>query len=421
MRQQKARLTRLLGRGLCSATFAAAAMLGTGPAQAATQGPVRIGVIGFKEHPLGIGIIQAAEVAVDEINASGGVDGRQVKLYEYDDHGKADVAVRAFQRAVKQDHVVAMVGAFISEIDFALIPWAARYHIPYIGGGASNKIGNMVHNDYKRYKYVFEQSNNAYYLARTACDISSYALVKRFGFKTAVIMSEDAAWTKPLDKAYEECLPKAGLKIVGHIRYAPDTTDFTPIYNKIEALHADVIMAGMAHTGLKPTVQWHDQHVPALLAGINVQAGASNFWDKTNGAATGVITWNTGAPGAALTPRSVPFQKAFSKRFGGTPTLEAYMTYDSMYALKQAIERAHSTRPDALVAALEKTDIVGTMGRMEFYGRKARFTHDVKYGANLVSGVGIQWQNGKQVAIWPPQAANGTPVLPDFVKSAQRN
>jgi branched-chain amino acid transport system substrate-binding protein len=266
---------------------------------------------------------------------------------------------------------------------------------------------------------VFEQTNNSYYLARTACDVSAYALVKRFGFKTAVIMSEDAAWTKPLDKAYEECLPKAGLKVVGHIRFAPDTTDFTPIYNKIEALHADVIIAGMAHTGLKPTVQWHDQRVPAALAGINLQAGATNFWDKTNGATEGVITWNTGAPGAAVTPRSVPFQKAFSKRFGGTPTLEAYMTYDSMYALKQAIERAHSTKPDALVAALEKTDLVGTMGRMEFYGRKARFTHDVKYGAKLVSGVGFQWQNGKQVAIWPPHAANGTPVLPDFVKAGQ--
>ena len=95
------------------------------------------------------------------------------------------------------------------------------------------------------------------------------------------------------------------------------------------------------------------------------------------------------------------------------------MTYDSMYAVKQAIERAHSTRPDALVAALEKTDLVGSMGRMEFYGRKARFTHDVKYGEHLVSGVGIQWQNGKQVAIWPPQAANGTPMLPSFVKAAK--
>ncbi|HVC10816.1 MAG TPA: ABC transporter substrate-binding protein [Burkholderiales bacterium] len=420
MRTLRTEFRRLPGRALCAAALAAGMAFGAGGAQAAGAGPVRIGVIAEQEIPIGLGITQAAELAADQINAAGGIAGRKIELFKYDDHASAADGVRAFQRAAKQDHVVAVVGSFLSEVDLAIMPWAARLHMPYIGGGAANKMATMIHDDYPRYKYVFEQSNNSHYLARTACDISSYALVKRYHFKTAVIMSEDAAWTKSLDKAYEKCLPKAGLKVVGHIRFAPDTTDFSPIFSKIEALHPDVIIAGMAHTGLKPTIQWHDQHVPALLAGINVQAGAGNFWKATNGAAQGVITWNTGAPGAAVTPRSVPFEKAYEKRFGTPPTLEAFMTYDSMYALKQAIERAHSTKPDALVSALEKTDIVGTMGRMEFYGRKDRFTHDVKYGAHLVSGVGFQWQNGKQVAIWPPQAANGKAILPDFVKAAHR-
>ena len=390
-----------------------------GSAQAAEQGAVRLGIIAAKEAPLGAGIMQGAELAATEINAAGGIDGRKVELFKYDDHASATDGVRAFQRAASKDHVVAVIGGFISEIDLAMIPWAARLHVPYIAGGASNKIATMVHKDYKRYKYVFEQTPNSYYLAHAVCDISRRALVDHFGFKTAAIVSEDAAWTKPLDRTYEQCLPKAGLKVVDHIRFSPDTSDFSPIYNKVEALHAQVIIGGMAHVGLKPTVQWHDQRVPALLAGFNAQAGASNFWQHTNGATEGVITWNAGAPGAAVTPRSVPFIDAYQKRFGTTPTLEAYMTYDSMYAVKQAIERAHSTRPEALVAALEKTDLVGSMGRMEFYGRKARFTHDVKYGEHLVSGVGIQWQNGKQVAIWPPQAANGTPMLPSFVKAAK--
>ena len=55
------------------------------------------------------------------------------------------------------------------------------------------------------------------------------------------IMSEDAAWTKPLDTGYEECLPKIGLKVLDHIRFSPDTTDFTPIFNKIEGAKPDVI------------------------------------------------------------------------------------------------------------------------------------------------------------------------------------
>jgi len=420
MTNQHLRIRQGAARGLGVAVLAAVTVFGANTAQAANKGPVRIGIIAMQAAPLGAGIKQGAALAAEEINAAGGIDGRKIKLFQYDDHGSATEGVRVFQRAVQQDHVAAVVGGFISEIDFAMIPWAARLHIPYIGGGASNKIATMVHNDYNKYKYVFEQTPNSYYLARAVCDISHDALVKDFGFKTAVIMSEDAAWTKPLDAAYQECLPKAGLKVVGHIRFSPDTSDFTPIYNKIEATHSHVIIGGMAHVGLKPTVQWHSQQVPALLSGFNAQAGASNFWQHSNGSTEGVITWNAGAPGAAVTPKSIPFINAYVKKFKTTPTLEAYMTYDSMYALKAAIERAHSINPDALVAALEKTDIVGSMGRVKYYGRKDRFTHDVQYGEHLVSGVGIQWQKGKQVAIWPAHAATGKPILPGFVKAAMK-
>ena len=86
--------------------------------------------------------------------------------------------------------------------------------------------------------------------------------------KTAVIMSEDAAWTKPLDAGYEECLPKIGLKVLDHIRFSPDTTDFTPIFNKIEGAKPDVIITGISHVGVQPTVQWKNQQVPIPMFGI---------------------------------------------------------------------------------------------------------------------------------------------------------
>ncbi len=416
MEARHSNIRRQLARGFSVAAIAVAMALGTSAAQA--KEPVRIGIIAWQANPLGAGIKDGAILAAKEINAAGGIEGRKVELFQFDDHVSATDGVRAFQRAVKQDHVVAVIGGFVSEIDFAMIPWAARYRVPFIAGGASNKIATMVHDDYEKYKYVFEQTPNSYYLARAVCDISHYALVKKLGVKTAVIMSEDAAWTKPLDAGYLMCLPKVGIKVLAHIRFAPNTKDFTPIFNKIEGLHANVIIAGMAHVGLAPTVQWHEQQVPALLAGFNAQAGASNFWQRSNGATEGVITWNAGAPGAAVTSKSIPFTDAYVKMFKTTPTLEAYMTYDSMYALKAAIERAHSTKADALVAALEKTDIVGSMGRVKYYGRRAPFTHDVEFGEHLVSGVGIQWQEGKQVAIWPAHAANGEPMLPSFVKAA---
>jgi Periplasmic binding protein len=134
-----------------------------------------------------------------------------------------------------------------------------------------------------------------------------------------------------------------------------------------------------------------------------------NHASATNGATEGVISSTSAVPGEALTPETEPFTSAYTEKFGTTPAYNAYSTDDAVYVLKQAIERAHSTNANALVKALEKTDYVGTFGRIEFYGPKAKYAHGMKYGKAYVTGTMFQWQNGKQVPIWPTQAATAKP------------
>ncbi|MBV8650668.1 MAG: ABC transporter substrate-binding protein, partial [Alphaproteobacteria bacterium] len=73
--------------------------------------------------------------------------------------------------------------------------------------------------------------------------------------------------------------------------------------------------------------------------------------------------------------------------------------------------------PDKMVEALEQTDWVGTVGRVQFYGRNDEFTHALKYGPGLVTGVALQWQDGKQVTVWPADKANGQVRFPGFIKT----
>ena len=82
--------------------------------------------------------------------------------------------------------------------------------------------------------------------------------------------------------------------------------------------------------------------------------------------------------------------------------------------MAEAIKRAGSTDSDQLVAALEKTDYVGTVGRVQFYGRNNDFTHAMKYGPEFVTGTMLQWQNGKQVILWPRAAAQTKISFPAF-------
>ncbi|MGA3115781.1 MAG: ABC transporter substrate-binding protein [Syntrophobacteraceae bacterium] len=379
--------------------------------------PINIGVIAFTSPAPGKSIFDAADLAAEEINAKGGINGRPVKLFEYDNHGKSADAVEAFQRAVYNDHVVAVMGVWISEVALALEPWASRLHMPFITtGSAATGISALVHDNYDAYKYNFQLQLNSDQLAESVADFLRDEVVKNLGYKRAFIVSENFAWTQSLDDSYMKYLPGAGIEIVGHIRFAPDTNDFTPIFSTVEQQHPDIVITGWAHVGVKPTVQWHEQQVPFLLAGINAQATTSAFWDATNGATEGVIGQDETSE-APITPKTLPFVKLYRERYGISPAYCGYNTYDAMYVLKNAIELAGSTNSDALVTALEKTDYTGVQGRIMFLGKDSPFTHCVRYGPDYVLGTQTQWQNGKLVTIWPKRAATGSLIVPDFVKN----
>src|SRR5215472_7183433 len=100
--------------------------------------PIKIGVIGEESSVAGASLTKAASMAADEINAQGGVNGRRIQVITYDNHSSAPEGVRAFQRAVSQDKVVAVVGSYLSEVALAIEPWSARMRVPFITPGASS-------------------------------------------------------------------------------------------------------------------------------------------------------------------------------------------------------------------------------------------------------------------------------------------
>ncbi len=392
-----------------------AALLAATAAHAAD--PIRIGVIAENSAISGIAIPNAAQIAADEINAKGGIDGRTIEIVAYDDHNSAADAVRAFQRAVSQDHVHAVIATYTSEVALALEPWAGRLKIPTITpGAASDEISKRIHGDYEHLKYNFHGYLTSGFLARSVCDAAKDLLVDGLHMKTAVVMSEDAAWTGPLDAGYLACLPEIGIKVLDHIRMSPDTTDFTPIYNGIEGKKPDVIITGISHVGVQPTVQWANQQVPMPMFGISSQATSSTFWKDTNGATEGVVLQLVAADSVASTPKTIPFAQAYIKKYGITPAYSGYGAYDEVYYIVDAIHRAGSTDPDKMVAALEATNWEGTVGRIQFFGKDDPATHAIKYGTDYVSGLVVQWQNGKQVAVWPSSVASAKLVFPKFVK-----
>lgn len=380
--------------------------------------PIRIAIITPLAITPGKAVVNGAKLAAADINRAGGVHGHKVRLLIYDSQLSTSASVRAMQKAVEQDHARVVTGVFTSEDSLALANYAGRLHTPLIVESGTTRIGELVHRDYRRYRNVFQLQLNSRFIAQEVCDAAHSLLVKGSARRvSAVIMSEQADWTKPLDRAYARCLPKAGIKVLRRVDYAVDTTDFGPIYNRIEALKPTVIVTGMAHTGLRPVLQWHQDQVPAMMLGFNMQAGSSGFWARSNGAAQGLMVVTNGAGGAPITPKTAAFYQAYRNRYHESPMLMAYTSYDSIWVIADAVARAGTAGTAALVKQIEATNRVGVTGRIRFYGRHARYAHALRYGQGLVTGVAFQWQDGKQAVVWPPGVAQAGLVVPRYMAS----
>ena len=104
------RSTQAGARAGAAALVACGTLAFAAPALAAD--PIRIGVISEAQAVAGASIAPAAQLAADEINAKGGIDGRKIEIVAYDDHSSAAEAVRAFQRAVNEDKVNAVIASY---------------------------------------------------------------------------------------------------------------------------------------------------------------------------------------------------------------------------------------------------------------------------------------------------------------------
>ncbi len=312
------------------------------PAFAQSNDPIKIGVIAEVQSIAGAATPGGAQIAAEEINAKGGINGRKIEIVSYDNKSSSADSVRAFQRAVSDDKVSAVIASYISEVVLALEPWAARLQMPLITpGAASNEITRPVHDDYDKNKYTFHGYLTSAAQAQAVCDAAKDLLVDGMKMKTAAIMSEDAAWTKPLDAGYEACLPKAGLKV----------RRSRPLLARHHRLHADLQQARGQEAG-------RDRH-----RHLACRRAADRAVEEPAGADPDVRHQRAGAepdllggyqrcrPRAfrrsrsrprptAVTPKTKPFATAFKAKFGTTPAYTGYTAYDEVYIIADAIKRA---------------------------------------------------------------------------------
>ena len=395
--------------------------------------PIIIGVptsLGFLE---GKEAHKAVQIAVSEINAKGGVNvggtQRPLKVAATDLRDAAPgvpvpEALLGLEKIILEKKPTAIVvGPFRSEALIAGMDIIAKYKVPMLGTVAMSPGSEAkIKKDPEKYKYIFRTCLNSIYLVKYLAGTMSL-INKEFGFNKVFVMHQDVAWARggagAMKKMYFD---KAGWEVMGMEAYPTGTTDFSSGLMKARAAGAHVIMPifDMPQSGIL-VKQWKSMKVPALMFGFISPLAGSKAWKTFDGKIGGGMNCIFEI-GNSIASSKVPKSQAFTDKYKqtfGTQIQSGHgvaPAYESVYILTEAIERAGSLDPDAIVRELKKTDRDGILGRARYSE-----SNQVVYGVNPQEeavGAVIQWtEGGNRKIVFPPTLATGKIHLPKGLKS----
>lgn len=387
-----------------------------------------IGVFGPAQVPQGADIRDAATLAVEQLNANGGFGGRQAEVIFCDsvDGAQPDQAIQCATQFVSENEVDAVVGGFSSGETAAMLQTVVDGETPFVAtGAAAPDIVAGVDSTGPR-KYIFRIGPiNSRFLAADMCVTMVTKLAPATGFTKFGILYEDTEFARPLQEFLQACLPapaaasmgaipvERGVEVVGVEKHGPADTDFSAQFSSLESKGAQfVIEINSRQEGVALVRQWGTLKPSFALGGINVASQQNAFFTATEGAAAYELNGPAGIVRAPISEVTIPFFDAFSAKFGRDPIYNGASTYDAIYALSEAVQRANSVEPAAIVTEMEKTDRVGAQGR-EVFGPN----HDIVYGAGDpakgVSPVFFQWlPDGTRKIAFPASLAEGNTYQP---------
>jgi len=401
---------------LAAMSFALVAAALSGPT-AGQQAPIKIGVNTAIQLQVGRDAIDGTKMAIDEINARGGVLGRQLTMVVADEGEAASegpkVGIAAINKLTGEDHVDVLIGGYDSGVTLGELPHIARAKTIFLGiGSASPSIQLKVKDDYDRYKYIFRVNPiNSAKQADGLIDYIKGKLKGELGYSKIAILGENAKWVQDMVPMLKKGAIDAGLEVPIAEFFDVQTADFSPIFTKVKESGSQYLLIIISHAASDVFVkQWYDAKVPVPIGGIDVKGQDANFFKRVDGKAIGEVSTNL-VLRAPLTDKTVGWWDGFVKLYGRPPVYTAGGAYDAVYIYADALTRARRSDSDAVIKALETTDYVGVRGRVQFDA-----LHEVKDGPGFVNELFVQWQHdGDRVVIWPKSVATGAMINPPWI------
>ena len=316
--------------------------------------PIRIGAIFSVTGPasfLGEPERNTVKMLEEDINQSGGVLGRPVEIIVYDDETDATKALTAFDRLIKKDKVVAVVGPSISGSTLAIVPKVEEAKIPLVSCSAAKKIVDPVK------KWVFKTPQSDELAVRKI-----YQHAKKAGIRKIAIITASDAYGAAGREELKALAPGFGIAVVADEVFGPKDTDMTAQLTKIKGTDAQAIVC------------WGTNPGPAVIARNRVQLGIGTPLYMSHGVASPKFIELAGAAnaegillpaGRLISEPQVPagqpqkkilaaYIKEYETKFKQPVSTFGGYAYDAIMLVVQAMKNGKSADPAAIRDALEK-------------------------------------------------------------------
>jgi branched-chain amino acid transport system substrate-binding protein len=392
-------------------------MFWVGPVQSTEN--IKIGVCGDLDNPGGKSAYRGAVLAAEQVNVEGGVLGRNLTIVAEDDDSEIppqDIAVasNALTKLITVDKADYIVTSNPTNILVLQDIAAEHKKILFAVRSVGDNCTQRVLDNYDRYKYFFRvfainSTSYTHLLVNSVLALGNYT-----GFTKVAILVLDSPDMKSEAAIVNSSLYKYGFDIVYNGAVSASVTDFTSYFAAIEASGAQILVPIiLTPSGVPFVKEYADRQSPFVVWG-SLPSGAADpkSWELTGGkceyVSSNVLPVVAGYP---LTSKTLPTRESFIQRWGTLPGESGVASYDVVrFILPDAIKRAGTTETEAVIKALETTNVETSMARHFVFSSAhdnilsvAEPNKPANPSEEHVVYMFFQWQNGTQVPVYPKE------------------
>ncbi len=328
------------------------------------------------------------------VNAQGGVLGRQIEFVIRDDASDEKTAIRVYEKLITEDRMDAVLGPYSSPITDAVADVTEKHRKLMIAAMAGTTS-------------LWEKGRKNLIMVISSVELTPEGfidLAARFGLKTIAVLNEDRLVAKPAAKGAAELARKKNLDVVFSETYPKGTTDFSPLLNKVKAARPDAFVIGsqIFDELITMTRQMREIDLNVKMLSSLPYGGLPDYQKRLDKAAEFVYSSTFWEPSLPY-PGNREFVTAYEKDFNRAPALQAANAYAGCQLFAEAARRAGSVDSDKLRDAVLKLRTKTILGDFAVDERGFQVAH---------KSVTTQWQDSKQVIIWPDDVAAGKPRFP---------